>query len=1271
MSGGPVSNALPLNPSKPFLLYATLTVNDASLRTLLDTGASATCISVNALHRTSNFHYIDTTPRSFVLADGVIPLQVKGLVELSMLFGKELITFHALVAEKLCIDLILGMDFMIAFQATIDVCSQSFSLLVSGRQRSIHVDDHVRRPLVPLHSRYATIIPPRSTAQVLVSSPLSSLSAYFIPTSLLIEHPYLSSSQQTVSIQQHHASLLITNTSNVSQHLPQHFCIGYLLSSLPTPQTYFTRLSALCRQYNEKKNRQVASTIFLHPHFPPRIFKNRESGPQHLPFKFTAILSTIPPSPSFHLQQTLDLLVKHLLDETRRNQLSSLVTEFSSIFDNSRHNISNLIIENVFNTVPHVPPAFRPHRNPHHLQETRRLIDEFLEAGIIQESNSPYAAPGFIVPRKDNRPGRLVVDYRALNKITIPDASPLPHGEDLLQELGKGYHYFSKLDLKSGYHQLRIPPADRPKTAFVVSQGHYEFLVLSMGPQNAPAGFQKAMFNLLKPCRDFCQVFLDDIVLFSKTFHEHLRHLQLVFEILARSKLILNVSKCELAVRQVVVLGHTVSANSITPTSDAIQAILNLQEPRTLKQANKFLGGLAYYRKFVPGFADIAAPIHKITNLTKTRRHLFRWSAEQSAAFHALKLRLTTAPLFLRFPIEGVPLHLSTDASGFATGGVLYQEIDGQRHNIFYHSKILSPIEQRYSVPEREALAILHCLQRMRTLVLGRTVYIHTDHCPICGMLQKPVNNRRIERVANLIQEYQIAEMKHIDGKANCLADYLSRPFDDPLFDLPFGIESKLPLSTIASTITSSSPTDSLLSSMTLRPRRKPPLRLAPNLDDVTEESAAPCITTNSSPNVFDPQELLQRQAQDPAICRIMDQLKETHHVHSKLSSSFLIKDHLLHKIVLLDPQSDQLVAVPYLPSMMVKRLLTALHDDPYQGGHFSTDKMLSKIRSRYWWPRMRHIIQRHVQACASCQQYNYTRQKKPGHLHPIPPTAIPFSVIGMDFCGPFVSSPRENRYVLVVTDLFTRFVTAVALPSNTAEITALTLFRSIFCRFGVCSTLITDQGTHFNNHLMCALQHLLGYHHILSTAYHPQTNGVVERFNASMVVQISKLQQQHHNNWDDYLDAVVFAYNTSQHKTTKYSPFQLLFGRSPKLPIDSPPQYFSFDRPNDYFIHLQKILHVYHHQAKANIVQQQRYNKTRYDHNRRDPHYNLGDRVFTRIFTGRGKLDPRYSISPKIVVQVNHPNYIVRHESTGIEHQYHVSDLRPVTLAYDEMSDV
>ncbi|CAF4701407.1 unnamed protein product [Rotaria sp. Silwood2] len=200
----------------------------------------------------------------------------------------------------------------------------------------------------------------------------------------------------------------------------------------------------------------------------------------------------------------------------------------------------------------------------------------------------------------------------------------------------------------------------------------------------------------------------------------------------------------------------------------------------------------------------------------------------------------------------------------------------------------------------------------------------------------------------------------------------------------------------------------------------------------------------------------------------------------------------------------------------------------------------------------------------------------------------------------------------------------------------------------------------------MCALTHLFGYNHIYSTAYHPQTNAVTERFNASMKIQISKLEDKHHNNWDDYLDPVIFAYNTSKHKTTQFSPFELLFGRSPQLPIDPRPQFYTFDRPNICFENLQRILQVYHQQAKNNIIVQQKYNKERYDKHRPDPHYHIGDRVFTKIFTARGKLDPRYSSEPNIITEIRHPTYSVLNESTGVVKQFHVSDIRPIITAYE-----
>ena len=243
--------------------------------------------------------------------------------------------------------------------------------------------------------------------------------------------------------------------------------------------------------------------------------------------------------------------------------------------------------------------------------------------------------------------------------------------EDALGELGQGYSYFSKLDLKSGFYEIPIKEADKEKTAFVTPFGLYQFNVLPMGLKNSPPTFQKVMTDTLKSCRQFSLVYLDDIIVFSKSFREHLYHLERVLLALQAKSLILNPPKCVFAANEINYLGHTVSQTKITSMREKIEAILQVKEPTSLSQANKFIGALSWYRKFIPAFATVAVPLHAVINLTKDQRHKIKWTSAQSKAFYQLKRLLVNTPLFLHYPVDDVPLLLTIDASGIGIGGVL------------------------------------------------------------------------------------------------------------------------------------------------------------------------------------------------------------------------------------------------------------------------------------------------------------------------------------------------------------------------------------------------------------------------------------------------------------------------------------------------------------------------------------------------------------------------------------------------------------------------
>ncbi|CAF1368882.1 unnamed protein product [Rotaria sordida] len=488
-----------------------------------------------------------------------------------------------------------------------------------------------------------------------------------------------------------------------------------------------------------------------------------------------------------------------------------------------------------------------------------------------------------------------------------------------------------------------------------------------------------------------------------------------------------------------------------------------------------------------------------------------------------------------------------------------------------------------------------------------------------------------------------------------------NKQFDD-IFDIEYGLASKsrsiLSSATsdndtknLTSDSTVSSTNPNVLAAMTLRPRKNRVYYTEQHISDGnnvnnhhdyidttdSRHKRKTKLTSTLSQNFFDITKLQVEQARDPKIQNIIKNLSTI-----SSQSSFILENNKLYKLISSQNISNRIIKALYLPSSMINSLLKACHDDPLTGAHFSTDRMYYKIRPHFWWPN---------------------RAKRYGHLRSIPPPEGPFALIGIDFCGPLPRTPSENQYVLIITDYFTRHITALALPNCTAETAARALFDDCFCKFGIPSVILSDRGTHFQNKLMENLQHLIGYNHIYSTPYHPQTNGIVERFNATFVTQISKLQNAQHNNWDEYLQAVVFAYNTGVHKSTKFSPYELLYGRTARLPIHIQPTEFTFPKPNDYFEQLKKTLRIFHQASRENILFQQQANQAYYNKNRLDPQLKLGDKVLTRVHVSKGKLDPKFSPIPKIVVEIHHPMYVVEDECTHIRSQVHISDLRPISF--------
>ena len=488
-------------------------------------------------------------------------------------------------------------------------------------------------------------------------------------------------------------------------------------------------------------------------------------GPTELKSFSTNDLLHLPPM--VQKEHMEDVKISPQLNKAKVRQVQQLLAEFEETLTDIPGKTT--LGEHVIKLTDDKPIRSRPYPVPHALRsDIRKEIESMLRMGIITPSTSPYACP-LVAVKKPDGSLRACCDTRKINMITEFDAEPVPDQEEIFAQLS-GDQYYSKIDLSKGYWQIPMAEESKHVTAFVTHDGLFQFNFMPFGLVNSGATFSRVMRKLLRGIKNVHN-YIDDILIHTKTWEEHLQRVKEVFTRLQKANLTARPTKCFIGFTEVEFLGHVVGQGVVKPKPDKLKAIEQAERPTTKTQVKSFLGLLGYYRKFVPHFATTAAPLTDCTK--KGEPNVIRWGESQEQAFRTLKKKLVTSPI-LQLPDLNKEFTLRTDASDTGVGSILLQEVAGEKFPVAYASKKFNKHQMRYSVMEKECLAVVWAVLKFEPYLYGKEFVIETDHQPLTCIRRSKVANNRIMRWALALQPYRF-RIKVIKGIDNVGADYLSR----------------------------------------------------------------------------------------------------------------------------------------------------------------------------------------------------------------------------------------------------------------------------------------------------------------------------------------------------------------------------------------------------------------------------------------------------------------------------------------------------------------
>ena len=916
-------------------------------------------------------------------------------------------------------------------------------------------------------------------------------------------------------------------------------------------------------------------------------------------------------------QKFLDLFERESWPSDITNDIEGLLWHYRDVFALSHHQLG------CFNRTKHEieltdeTPIKQKYRRipPHLFQAVKEELHKLLDNGVIQPSTSPFSSPISIAIKKDGTP-RICLDFRKINAVTKKDAKCIPSVDELIDSL-HGKKVFSSIDLMQGYHQQELTERSKKFTAFNAGPiGFFEYARLPFGLSNSSASFQRMMEYILRDLLPhLCLVYIDDVIIHSYNNEEHLDSLAKVFRSLRKYNIKLKPSKCTFFKTKLNFLGHTISDEGICADVDKVKAIQDWKAPTSVKQVRQFQGLAGFLRRYIANFASIAQPItdllkgysNKKGEKAKNRKLeaiQFKWGKEQETAFRQLKKKIAE-DVVLAYPDFDKPFRLSTDASRNGLGATLEQEQeDGKYRPVAFASRRTSAAEKQYPVHKLEFLALKWSVcEKFKDYLRSKPFVCYTDNNPLTYVFKTAKLDATAQRWVSQLEPYDM-RVVYRPGTNNVVADALSRKYDDEEFDntqhiqhwartLCEGFDSDRSQHLAATTVKDTTDTT-------------PTTNFDWNVLQTTD------ITTTTVKKCIEDDTVVSDAERTPAVKGLL-----------KVKDKLVVFKNLLYYQE--DPTATRRLVVPN----QQKKELTLLY---HTFGHFGVTRNYKQLKQRFYWNNMKQTVTEVCSTCDRCQRAKTPKEKNKGPLTHIITPARPMHQLSIDFLAIDTKAQTKCK-ILTCVDEFTKYAFGILVKSENAEKTAEALYRNIYTKFGIPETVHSDNGATFVGKVLAGLNKLLGIRHTVTTTYRPQSNGSCERLNSTLISRIRTLHPREKRRWYFHIDSLVMAYNTTIHESTNTSPFQAMYGRQAKIPIDLlvhlPDQDEQQQRPRtvkSFAKEREKELKRSYEIMKDNIDRRRARSKRNHDDKLAQPvTFKKGDKVLVRKFTQKNKVDDRF----------------------------------------------